>query len=113
MAKTCVITSVEEPGAAVDAGWCFHDTESGIIDAVNRGATHLWANTIPIASRSLQISEQLSQHASKLRIVGQPPRLVELHDDKNFVNDLLRKDGSFDLPRSWLVKSTDGNRQIQ
>lgn len=72
---------------------------------MEKGATHLWANTILFASHPLQASEKLSKHASALRIVGQPPRLVEQYDDKSFVNDLLRKDGSFRLPRSWLVHS--------
>lgn len=40
-----------------------------------------------------------------MKIVGQPPQLVEQYDDKNFVNDLLRKEGSFKLPNSWLIHS--------
>lgn len=72
---------------------------------MENGATHLWANTILFASHPLQILEKLSEHASTLKIVGQPPRLVEQYDDKNFVNDLLRRDGSLRLPQSWLVYS--------
>lgn len=75
------------------------------MSAVEKSATHLWANTILFASHPLQVSERLSEHASTLKVVGQPPRLVEQYDDKNFVNDLLRKDGSFHLPKSWLVYS--------
>lgn len=90
-----------------DADWCFPDTEKGILDAVDRGATHLWANTILFASHPLQNAANLSQKAQFLRVVGQPPQLVEQYDDKNFVNDLLRADGSFTLPESWLVHSLE------
>ncbi|KAK5937662.1 hypothetical protein PMZ80_010283 [Knufia obscura] len=104
-AGTAVVTPTENPSATKDEGWCFPDTESGILEAVSRGATHLWANTILFASHPLQTSKELSQYASTLRVVGQPPQLVEQYDDKNFVNELLRRDGSFDLPRSCLVRS--------
>ena len=98
---------MRDPDPNNDEGWCFPDTESGISHAVSTGATHVWANTILFASHPLQTSSQLSQYVKTLRIVGQPPQLVEEYDDKNFVNDLLRKDGSFDLPRCWLVHTLE------
>lgn len=100
---TSVLTPTANPDPSNDDGWCFPDTEDGILSAVNGGATHLWANTILFASHPLQTSAKLARHAADLRIVGQPPCLVEQYDDKNFVNNLLRKDGSYDLPKSWLV----------
>jgi len=36
--------------------------------------------------------------AQTLKVVGQPPKLVELCDDKAFVNNLLRARGGFTLP---------------
>ncbi|KAH0358828.1 glutathione synthetase ATP-binding domain-like protein, partial [Aureobasidium melanogenum] len=30
--------------------------------------------------------------------------MVELHDDKHYVNDMLRKSGKFTLPRGWLLE---------
>ncbi len=36
-------------------------------------------------------------------MVGQPPQPVEQYDDMNIVNDLLRYNGRFDLPKSCLV----------
>jgi len=36
--------------------------------------------------------------AETLKVVGQPPKLVELCDDKAFVNNLLRARGGFTLP---------------
>lgn len=47
----------------------------------------------------------MSKYASVVKLIGQPPRLVEQYDDKNFVNDLLRHDETFRLPKSWLVHS--------
>ena len=47
-----------------------------------------------------------------MRIVGQPPLMVELFDDKEFVNDLLRKDGRFTMPRSWTVESLKGLEEL-
>jgi len=106
-ARTSIVTPAENPNSNHEDGWCFPDTETGILEAVSRGATHLWANTILFASHPLQTSSELSQYAATLRVVGQPPQLVEHYDDKNFVNDLLRKDGSFHLPRSRLVHTIE------
>ena len=106
-AGTSIVTPAESPDPKHDEGWCFPDTEGGILEAVSRGATHLWANTILFASHPLQTSSELSQYTTTLRVIGQPPRLVDQYDDKNFVNNLLRKDGSFDLPKSCLVYSVE------
>jgi len=106
-AGTAIVTSAKDPSPNHDEGWCFPDTETGILEAVSRGATHLWANTILFASHPLQTSNDLSQYADTLRVVGQPPQLVEQYDDKNFVNDLLRKDDSFHLPKSCLVRTVE------
>lgn len=93
------------PHAAPDPGdqthWCFPDTESGILAAVNAGATHLWANTIVHTAHPLQESSKLLEHLDRLSIVGQPPCLVELYDDKLYVNDWLRTDPQFSMPRGW------------
>ncbi|KNG90350.1 hypothetical protein ANOM_001480 [Aspergillus nomiae NRRL 13137] len=65
-------------------GWCFSDTEEGIVSAVNNGATHLWANTILFDSHPLQRSEKLTSYASDLYFVG-----------------------GYTLPHSWLVTDSD------
>ncbi|RAL14511.1 glutathione synthetase ATP-binding domain-like protein [Aspergillus homomorphus CBS 101889] len=101
-----VHTPSASPNPRVQEGWCFPDTEGGILSAVQQGATHLWANTILFSSHPLQVSEALaSSHA--LSIVGQPPTLVEDFDDKAYLNEQLRKYGSFTLPQSWLIRVTD------
>lgn len=75
---------------------------------MKNGATHLWANTIVFNSHPLQKSEKLTPYASDLRVVGQPPSLVENFDDKEYLNDRLRELGGYTLPRSWLVSKSDG-----
>lgn len=88
------------------AGWCFPDTESGILFALERGATHLWANTILFASHPLQISPLLEKYQDSVRVIGQSPLLVETYDDKEFVNNLLRYHGNFTLPKGWSISET-------
>ncbi|RYN24246.1 hypothetical protein AA0114_g12789 [Alternaria tenuissima] len=93
-----VITPVSAPDPERDADWCFGDSERGMADAIEKGATHFWANTILFANHPLQTSPSLTSVAKILRVVGQPPKLVELYDDKSFVNNLLRARGGFTLP---------------
>ncbi|KAF9891045.1 hypothetical protein FE257_004980 [Aspergillus nanangensis] len=103
-----VVTANASPSAQNHEGWCFPDTTEGILSAVQKGATHLWANTIVLNSHSLQASETLTPYASDLYIVGQPPRLVENFDDKAYLNDKLRELGGFDMPRAWIIDDTNG-----
>lgn len=102
-----VITESNEPFPLQEEGWCFPDTERGILAAIQKGATHLWANTILFGTHPLQGSDSLDKHAAKLKIVGQPPLLVDEFDDKNFINSLLRKDGRFKLPESRILNCAD------
>ncbi|KOC14938.1 hypothetical protein AFLA70_174g002861 [Aspergillus flavus AF70] len=98
-----ITTPDPSPQVFKHEGWCFSDTEEGIVSAVNNGATHLWANTILFDSHPLQQSQKLTPYASDIYVVGQPPGLVENCDDKAFLNDKLRSLGGYTLPRSWLV----------
>ena len=104
-----VITESNDPFPLQDEGWCFPDTERGILAAVQKGTTHLWANTILFGTHPLQGSEALDRHAKRLKVIGQPPLLVDEHDDKNFVNSLLRKDGRFHLPESRILNCADSS----
>lgn len=101
-----MITERSQPDPRNQEGWCFPDTEEGIIAAVSKGAIHLWANTVLFASHPLQTSFALDNH-DKLKIVGQSLLLIEQYDNRNHVNSMLRRDGRFNLPKSWLVQSTD------
>lgn len=105
-AQTTVITPKEDASPENEDDWCFPDSEAGILEAIEKGATHIWCNTIVFSSHPLQQSPKLDHHASSLYIVGQPPQLVEQYDDKNFINDLLRKDRvKFNLPQFQLIDS--------
>ena len=103
-----VITPTVNPDPGKDGGWCFPDNEDGILDAVRKGATHLWANTILFASHPLQTSSRLNEYQKDIQVIGQPPLLVEKFDDKEYTNNLLRKTALFTMPRGWTVNlSTD------
>lgn len=103
-----MVTPVQQPEPSKDDGWCFPDDEAGIISAIQAGATHLWANTVLFASHSLQSSAALETYRDDVLVVGQPPNLVELFDDKDYTNNLLRKTTDLPLPRSWTLDVRDG-----
>lgn len=67
------------------------------------GATHLWANTILFAAHPLQTSNRVIKYQDDVKVIGQPPLLVEQYDDKDLVNNLLRKAGGFDMPQAWTI----------
>ncbi|KAJ3574485.1 hypothetical protein NPX13_g4348 [Xylaria arbuscula] len=98
-----VITPSENPNPADMTGWCFPDTEEGILRALRQGVTHLWANTILFAAHPLQQSRVIAKFENTLRVVGQGPLIVQKYDDKEYVNDLLRQLGGFTMPRAWTV----------
>ena len=80
--------------------------------AVEDGATHLWANTILFGSHPLQTSSYLKKYQDRIRVVGQPPLLVEKFDDKQYLNDLLRGQGSFTMPEAWSVNSSQDMKSL-
>lgn len=91
-----------------DQDWCFPDTEEGICTALEKGATHFWANTILFNSHPLQSSKIIASLKSPdPLIVGQPPSLVEKFDDKAYLNGKLNGLGGYTLPRSWLASSVE------
>ncbi|CAF9930227.1 MAG: hypothetical protein ALECFALPRED_004555 [Alectoria fallacina] len=98
-----VITPTVHPDPGKDGDWCFPDNEDGILDALRKGATHLWANTILFASHPLQTSSRLNEYQKDIHVIGQPPLLVEKFDDKEYTNNLLRKSALFTMPRGWTV----------
>lgn len=64
------------------------------------------ANTIPFSKHPLETSSQLDEYASDIKVVGQPPRLVEAYDDKNFVNAFLRNQGKVTMPKSFVARNS-------
>ncbi|KAK3200933.1 hypothetical protein GRF29_213g480159 [Pseudopithomyces chartarum] len=107
-----IVTPSSSPDPSNDADWVFGDTESGILSAIEKDATHLWANTILFADHPLQTSKRLNEVANNIRVVGQPPKLVELYDDKNHVNEILRAREGFRLPSAQLVQDDSQLRNI-
>ncbi|EED19001.1 conserved hypothetical protein [Talaromyces stipitatus ATCC 10500] len=99
------ITPDISPKPSNDHGWCFADTEEGIQSALEKGATHLWANTILFKSHPLQSSQKLSSRVPDVYVVGQPPTLVEKFDDKAYLNGKLKELGGYTLPQSWLASN--------
>ncbi|KAI0151881.1 glutathione synthetase ATP-binding domain-like protein [Hypoxylon sp. NC0597] len=102
-AEIDVISPVPSPEPSKDVGWCFPDTEAGILQAIYEGATHLWANTILFASHPLQTSRSLDRYQDFIQVVGQGPLVVQKYDDKQYVNDLLRQLGGFTMPKAWYI----------
>lgn len=73
--------------------------------AIDQGATHLWANTILFAAHPVQTSSRIGQH---VRMIGQGPLIVEKYDDKDCVNNLLRRKGVFTMPLAWTYHEVKG-----
>ena len=59
-----VLTPVAEPDAARALDWVFPDTAEGIADALARGATLLWANTVLFAGHPIEARSASSRARS-------------------------------------------------
>lgn len=101
-----------DPIPSQQAGWSFPDTEDGILEAIKKGASHIWANTILFSSHPLQVSARLAEHQDNIKVVGQGPLIVERYDDKEFVNNLLRKLSGFTMPRAWALNESQDTQGI-
>ncbi|KAK0126220.1 hypothetical protein ONS95_007834 [Cadophora gregata] len=108
-------TPILSPSPTNQTHWSFPDTTSGIFSALRNGTTtHLWANTILFSAHPLQNLPALDAYQDSLRIIAQPPKLVETGDDKAKVNDFLRsystnsskECGKFTLPQGWTIDTS-------
>jgi hypothetical protein len=106
-----VLTPTSNPDPREATGWCFPDTEEGILFALEKGATHLWANTILFEAHPLQRSPRVGEYQDNVRTIGQPPLMVQKYDDKEFVNHLLRSKHTFSLPRGWSISESSDIQQ--
>lgn len=91
-----LLTPRASPDPRVDRDWVFPDTEAGIADAVGRGATVLWANTVVFSGHPIE------QWMDRCCIVGQLPAAMQAADDKFATNVRLRAEG-LPVARSLLV----------
>ncbi|PKX91215.1 glutathione synthetase ATP-binding domain-like protein [Aspergillus novofumigatus IBT 16806] len=94
-----IITPEPSPQVFKHEGWCFSDTEDGVVMAVRNGATHLWANTILFGSHPLQTSQKLTPHASEIFVVGQPLRSVSKRE--------AARARGYTLPCFWLLSKSN------
>ncbi len=98
-----VVTPDPSPAPASDAGWTFPDTETGIADAIQAGASTLWANTVLFSGHPLE------PWLGRVRIVGQLPATVDRYDDKAVANQELH-DAGITVVRHLLVSGTQKGR---
>lgn len=82
-----VLTPMAGPHPASAMDWVFADTAEGIADALARGATLLWANTVLFAGHPLEVTTR------RVQIVGQLPQRQQDADDKFATNAMLRARG--------------------
>lgn len=107
-----VITPEAHPNPAQDNGFCYADHEEGILSALKQGATQLWANTILFTTHPLQTSKAFDVYEDTVRVVGQPPKLVDAYDDKAVVYNIMKRAGGFTLPKSLTVSSSEDILEI-
>lgn len=82
-----VLPARRAPDPAVALDWVFPDTTAGIQQALDGGATLLWANTVLFSGHPIEDV----MHACL--IVGQHPAAMQAGDDKFATNALLRSRG--------------------
>ena len=80
-----IVTPIDSPDPTSDKDWVFPDTKEGIQEALSKGATTLWANTVLFETHPIN-----NLDAPGINIVGQPPSLVQKYDDKWHANSLLK-----------------------
>lgn len=82
-----VLTARSTPDPAVARDWVFPDTAEGIQQALDGGATLLWANTVLFSGHPIE------DVMDACWIVGQLPAAMQAGDDKFATNALLRSQG--------------------
>lgn len=86
--KVELITPTEQPDIKKDLDWVFPDTPEGIQTAIEKGATHIWLNTLLYRGHPVEAFLHGQVHW-----IGQIPGLVGKYDDKHFTNEFLHEQG--------------------
>ncbi|KAG0643013.1 hypothetical protein HOY80DRAFT_948184 [Tuber brumale] len=94
-----IITPEPHPSPTTVIGWSFPDTRPGILAAITAGANTIWANTSLFADHPLTTTSL----PPRTKLIANPPRVVDVVDDKAFTNKLLQHHG-FSIPKSWLLE---------
>ncbi len=96
---TEIILPTDSPSIGKDLDWVFPDTESGIQNAIKKGADTFWLNTVLYDSHPI-----LKFSCQGYSLIGQDPRLAQNYDDKALLNSLLQKQG-FPIISHQLIRS--------
>ncbi len=96
-----VVLPVDNPDINHNFDWVFPDTFEGIQMAIDKGANTFWLNTVLYKNHVIEKFFHLD-----IQIVGQLPSQVDIHDDKFFTNELLRKN-NIPIPKTELINSED------
>ncbi|MEL6257234.1 MAG: ATP-grasp domain-containing protein [Bacteroidota bacterium] len=83
-----IITPVGKAEEKSDIDWVFPDTAEGIQQALDKGATHFWLNTLLYEGHPAEPFMEGSNYW-----IGQVPALVGKHDDKHLTNEFLHEKG--------------------
>ena len=83
-----LICPVDRPQQSIDDHWVFPDTDTGIQQAIDRGAKGFWLNTV------LYEGHPISNYFERPYVfIGQRPDMVQRFDDKLFTNNRLKSSG--------------------
>ncbi|NNC69445.1 MAG: ATP-grasp domain-containing protein, partial [Flavobacteriaceae bacterium] len=96
-----IITPVENPDPKNDFDWVFPDTKQGIQQALDKGATILWLNTVLYQDHA--ITHFFNEY---IQIIGQVPKMVDLFDDKLYTNSLLNQN-QIPIPKTQQLHKKD------
>ncbi|KXT15103.1 hypothetical protein AC579_6475 [Pseudocercospora musae] len=82
-------------------------SKESLVSAIEKyGVSHFSSYTIVFEEHPLQTSTTLSKYANDLKVVGQAMKHVQIYNDKNYVNSILRKFGSFTMPISFVAPNS-------
>ncbi|APU09676.1 carboxylate--amine ligase [Cellulophaga lytica] len=96
-----ISTPVDNPSIENNLDWVFPDTEEGIQNAINKGATVFWLNTVLYKTHPIEKFFNLNNY-----FVGQLPSVVDIYDDKWTTNKLLKENGIL-IPETTLITEGD------
>jgi D-alanine-D-alanine ligase len=97
-----VVTPIRDVEPSTDTGWSYPDTMEGIEQALDCGATVLWANTYLFVGHPIE-----RVHHQRFRIIGQPGYVVDKWDAKSQALSMLA-DAGLPVPDSFVIQSSKG-----
>ena len=92
-----IVTPVSNPDIKTDLDWVFPDTKEGIQDALNRGASTFWLNTVVYKNHDIE-----HFFNPNIEFIGHRPEQIDIYDDKYLTNEILRKN-KIPVPKTKLI----------